>query len=350
VLSPGQAEASKRVKETVIKTNDELLVWAVCGAGKTEVLFEGVAQALKNGKYTCIATPRTDVVIELAPRLKQVFPDVDLSALYGGSEDGRELTPLTIATTHQLLRFQQAFDVIIIDEVDAFPYSYDEMLQRAIQNAKRESCTTIYLTATPNKNWQRKVENKKLPAVTIPARYHGYPLPVPTFKWCGNWRKSVSKNKIPPILQAWITEKLQAKKQAFLFVPSIELLEKVTPLFKVIHPTIQSVHSQDLERKQKVASFREGEIPILATTTILERGVTIPNTDVAVFGADDHVFTESALVQISGRVGRSSNYPTGEVLFFHFGKTEAMVSAKRQIEKMNKTAKERGLLKEGKDA
>src|SRR5690606_27188817 len=68
-LSPGQQEASARVVQA-IDENNELLVWAVCGAGKTEVLFAGINTALAAGKRLCIATPRTDVVRELAPRLK----------------------------------------------------------------------------------------------------------------------------------------------------------------------------------------------------------------------------------------------------------------------------------------
>jgi competence protein ComFA len=343
-LSKGQQHASDDLVESVNQQNN-LLVWAVCGAGKTEVLFTGIASALSTGKYICIATPRTDVVIELAPRLKQAFPKVDITSLYGGSPDSRELTPLTVATTHQLLRYYQAFDVIIIDEVDAFPYSFEPMLQRAVQQAKKESASTIYLTATPDQAWKRKVEKKQIPAVTIPARFHGHPLPVPAFTWCGNWKKSVSKKKLPPIILKWLKEKIQTKRQSFLFVPSIQLLEEILPILQLEYPDIEGVHSKDPSRKEKVERFRRGEIPILLTTTILERGVTIPKTDVGVLGADDQVFTESALVQIAGRVGRSFSDPTGEILYFHFGKTEAMVAARKQIIDMNKQALEKGLLK-----
>ncbi len=76
------------------------------------------------------------------------------------------------------------------------------------------------------------------------------------------------------------------------------------------------MHAEDPKRKEKVLAFRRGQIPILVTTTILERGVTVPNIDVAVLGAEQPIFTESALVQIAGRVGRSAQYPTGDVRFF----------------------------------
>jgi len=90
--------------------------------------------------------------------------------------------------------------------------------------------------------------------------------------------------------------------------------------------------------------MRTKEIPLLLTTTILERGVTFPNIDVAVVGAEDPIFTESALVQIAGRAGRSKDHPDGVVTFFHYGKTDEMIKARRQIVSMNSEGIKRGLL------
>lgn len=139
-------------------------------------------------------------------------------------------------------------------------------------------------------------------------------------------------------------KRLEEGKQAFLFVPHIELLQHVVSILKKLDGRIEGVHAEDDERKEKVGAFRQGAIPLLVTTTILERGVTVPNIDVAVLGAEDDLFTEGALVQIAGRVGRSAQYPSGDVRFFHYGKTKAMLAAKRQIVRMNNEAKERGLL------
>ena len=95
-------------------------------------------------------------MLELAPRLKKVFPTIPVAALYGGSEDRHLFAPLTIATTHQLLRFYQSFDVFILDEVDAFPYSVDESLQYAVEQARKTISPMVYLTATPNEKWQKE--------------------------------------------------------------------------------------------------------------------------------------------------------------------------------------------------
>jgi competence protein ComFA len=342
-LSAGQTEASNRVVEAILY-NQELLVWAVCGAGKTEVLFAGIETALAANKRICIATPRTDVVLELTPRLKAAFPGIKVASLYGGSEDRHLYAPLTIATTHQLLRFYQAFDAIILDEVDAFPYTVEESLQYAAIRARKPTSAMIFLTATPNQKWQRECRTGKRAFTTIPARFHRHALPVPEFAWCGNWQKQLQKNKLPPNVLRWISERLQANKQTLIFFPHISLMEKALPILRQISLTIEAVHAEDPDRKEKVQRMRAKETPLLLTTTILERGVTFPNIDVAVVGAEDAIFSESALVQIAGRAGRSKDHPDGVVTYFHYGKTEDMLKARKQIVSMNREGFKRGLL------
>lgn len=69
-LTDGQKRAAAALTDA-IKERQELLVWAVCGSGKTEMLFPGIEFALNHGLRVCVATPRTDVVLELLPRLKK---------------------------------------------------------------------------------------------------------------------------------------------------------------------------------------------------------------------------------------------------------------------------------------
>lgn len=342
-LSDGQQVASDRVVEAISHI-EELLVWAVCGAGKTELLFKGIEKAFSAGKRVCIATPRTDVVLELTPRLQNVFPSIQIASLYGGSDDRHQFSPLTITTTHQLLRFYHSFDVMIVDEVDAFPYSVDPMLQYAVRNARKVDSSLIYLTATPGQKWQRECRIGKRNFVTIPARFHRHELPVPVFVWCGNWEKVVKNGRLPSKLHNWIKQRFLVGTPMLVFVPRVEWLTKVLPLVQVIDDRIESVHAEDPDRKEKVLRMRKKEIPLLVTTTILERGVTFPGLEVAVLGSEDRIFSESALVQIAGRVGRSADKPFGNVTFFHNGRTQAMEKAKDQVVMMNKEAKAKGLV------
>lgn len=82
--------------------------------------------------------------------MKEVFPNINVAALYGGSLDREKDAALVVATTHQLLRYYRAFHVMIVDEIDAFPYHADQMLQYAVKQAMKEKAACIYLTATPD--------------------------------------------------------------------------------------------------------------------------------------------------------------------------------------------------------
>lgn len=129
-LSPAQAAATESALQFIDAPttpdqphhNKEFLLWAVTGAGKTEMIFPLVESVISRGGRALIATPRRDVVIELDPRIRRAFPQARVVTLYGGSEQRWEAGDITLATTHQLMRFYQAFDLVIIDELDAFPY------------------------------------------------------------------------------------------------------------------------------------------------------------------------------------------------------------------------------------
>src|SRR5690606_3767492 len=102
--------------------------------------------------------------------------------------------------------------------------------------------------------------------------------------------------------------------------------------------------SQDPDRADKVLQLRSGDIRVLLTSTILERGVTIAKADVYVLGADSRLFDAAALVQMAGRAGRSADDPHGQVRFLTAQRTRATASALRQIRAMNRLARRRGYL------
>lgn len=344
-LTERQKIASERISQAVINQELELLVWAVCGAGKTEMLYAGISHALKRGDRVCLATPRADVVRELIPRFRQAFSSIHIQGLYGGSKDNDGTAQLILATTHQLLRFQTAFDLMIIDEVDAFPFHADPALPYATNRAKKETSTTIYLTATPRAQHRKRIARKNLAHIFVPVRFHGKPLPVPTMKMCFTLRKSLQNYYPPTSFFTWLKNRNTPSRQLLIFVPTINLAthmkdklakKLVTSGYIKFEQELIAVHASDVDREEKVIQFRNKEISVLITTTILERGVTFPSVDVAVIDAGHAVFDEAALVQISGRAGRSYDDPSGEIVFFYDGKTNAMVQAIQSIKTMNK--------------
>jgi len=344
-LSKQQKEASKDIVETIKKDRTRLL-WAVTGAGKTEMLYEGIAYGLKNKKRIGIASPRIDVCLELAPRIKAAFPHTEVAVLYGGMEEKYHYTQLVIATTHQLYRFKAAFDVLIIDEVDAFPFHSDQFLFYAANKAKKKRASLIYLSATPTLTMQKQVKNKKLLSTILPARYHGHPLPVPKLKACWNWSEKLLKAPLKTSCGKKLQQLIKEEKRFLIFIPNIEWMLKFEKKLRLLFPEcpFTSVSAEDPERKTKVRAMRNKEYQFLMSSTILERGITFPNVEVLVIGAEDGIFTESALVQIAGRCGRAADYPKGEVLFYHNGKSIAMKRAVKQIKQMNKLAKRKGLI------
>ena len=193
-LTSYQQEVSDGLIKAV-KEGKNALVHAVTGAGKTEMMYQVVATAIKSGQAVCIATPRIDVCIELYGRMKEDF-SCSISLLHGES-DPYFRTPLVIATTHQLLKFYQAFDLLIIDEVDAFPFVDNPMLYKAAQNAIKKEGNTLYLTATSTDELDKKVKKKEIIRYSLPRRFHGNPLVVPEIKWVSKMREKNRKRKNP---------------------------------------------------------------------------------------------------------------------------------------------------------
>ncbi len=313
------------------------LIWAVTGAGKTEMMYPLVAAARMRGGKVLIATPRKDVVLELLPRIERAFSGERIAALYGGSRQRWDEADIVIATTHQLLRYSAGFDLVVLDEVDAFPYHGDPMLEYAARKACKPGGAFVMLSATPPEAMQRAVARGQLPHVKVPVRYHRHPLPVPRYA--------------PPArLAELVRQSLARGAQVFVFVPQIarlgpelrHLRDKLSACLEASR--IDATSSQDPDRADKVLRLRSGDIRVLLTTTILERGVTIAKADVYVLGADSRLFDAAALVQMAGRAGRSAADPHGQVRFLTTQRTRATASALRQIRAMNRLARRRGYL------
>jgi len=341
-LSDMQELASKHCVKAY-KEGKNTLIYAVCGAGKTEIVYEVILTALNEGKVVGFATPRKDVVLELYPRFKRDFCQVEIVALYGGSQDKGRLANLYITTTHQLINFYQFFDLIILDEVDAFPYYNNKMLEGFVQKAKKKKAPIIFLTATPTRKIQYLMKTKQLDYFIIPLRFHRYPIPVPRVSLTSATITKLNKGVCPKKILNWLESKKSTSKQVFVFVPDIKSGINLEKILKP-HFTCAFVYAESPNRKQIINDFRAGKFQLIITTTILERGVTVSNVDVCIVGCDAEIFDERAIVQIVGRAGRDKNYPTADVVLFCDYYTREIRKAIKQIKRMNKMAKRMKLL------
>ncbi|MGG0814084.1 helicase-related protein [Paenibacillus alvei] len=322
------------------------LLWAVTGAGKTEMIFPLVEDTLLQHGRVLIATPRRDVVLELKPRIEKAFPRNKVVTLYGGSPERWREGDITLATTHQLLRFEEAFDLVIIDELDAFPYHNNPVLQRTAERACRPGGVFVFLSATPPEKMQKNVRSGRLSHARIPVRYHQHPLPIPAHITMSTVAQCLSVNNLPAILLARMSHSVTRGAQLFVFLARIRQVE---PMVRLLRQHIQGVliegtSAADENRGDKVLQFRDRRIRLLVTTTILERGVTVPMSDVFILDADDRLFDAASLVQMAGRAGRSKDDPSGTVVFGSPQWNRSQRSAVRQIRDMNRIAARKGYL------
>ncbi len=335
-LTPAQVGASQELLEFWTRAGGKALVWAACGAGKTEVTFPLIQRVLRSGGQVLFAIPRQDIVREMTERMGRAFPGVSVAAHYGGQPWFAQGS-LVVATTHQVLHFYQRFQLAILDEVDAFPYLGNEMLRLGLKRALMPQGKLVEMTATPHS--QADYEH----VITIPARYHGFPLPEPELVTRSLPPWTVLKTTdIPPFL----LDILEGQSHPWLiFAPTIQActyLQKV--LAKATERPVGLCHSKAKNRHETIQDLRDGRVDIVVTTSVLERGVNFPGVGVIVLYADHGIFTVSTLVQIAGRVGRTRELPGGTVIFMGKRATEPMKKALRLIKRLNNQARQRGLL------
>lgn len=332
-LTKQQQRVSKEVLRSYRKGQDHM-IYAVTGAGKTEMLFPLVRQVLGEGKRIAIASPRVDVCLELYPRFQEVFPDETIALLHGNQTEPYTYSPFVICTTHQLLRFKASFDIVVVDEVDAFPYKGNEMLIYGMEKATKPKGSHVFLTATPDKKELEKGRKGELGISQAFQRYHGYPLPVPKSLYMPRISRWQSKGNIPRKLTKILR---QDNKKYLIFFPNIEMMMVYYHQLKKAYPNkkMSYVYASSKGREERVYGMREGRWDWLLTTTILERGVTFTNVHVIVMQAEHRVFNTASLIQIAGRVGRKKEYPTGEVYYCYEVQSRSMKESIRKIKEMN---------------
>lgn len=310
-LTKEQQKASDFVLENVMNMQN-CAINAVCGAGKTEIIYDTLKYCLNNSMKVGIAIPRKDVVIELENRIKKDF-NVNVISVYGGHH-AIDCADIIIFTTHQAFRYINYFDVLIIDEVDAFPYKGNDVLKSIVHKCSK---IYVYLSATMPKYIERDCGIKKF---YLNKRYHGYDLPIPKCVQSINMMHSLKKliNKYND-------------KVLLIYFPTIKIENYVAKRVKCDY----LVNSKTENREyilEKIKSMSKG---IIFTTTILERGVTIKDVQVIVYNADHNLFDKDTLIQISGRVGRYKDYPDGNVFFICKIKNKSIRGAIKTLKKCN---------------
>ncbi len=324
-LSKEQKELSRKILENY-KDGKNTLVHAVCGSGKTEIVLEVIKYAIECGDRVGFAIPRRDVVVEIYQRFSQIFKRNKVVAVYGGHTSDVE-GDLVVLTTHQLYRYYRYYGLLIVDEIDAFPFKNNEVLDAFFHRSIKNKY--VLMSATPSSEVLSKFSNKGFEVVELFSRFHKYPLPVPILI-------SGNKFKLFYHLVNRIEKYLKEKKQVMVFAPTIEVCESLYGYLKIFVKGGDYVHSKRKDRGETIDKLRRGETKYIVTTAVLERGVTIKNIQVIVFLADHMVYDRHTLIQIAGRVGRKKEAPEGEVIFLAERENEEIISAIEEIERANR--------------
>ena len=328
-LSYDLSEEQRVLSDRLIKNFDNninSLVYAVCGSGKTEICLSLIEHCISKGFKVGFAVPRRSVCYELFCRFRNIFRRNKVISVYGGHHRTIE-GDIVCLTTHQLFRYPNYFDLLIMDEIDAFPFKGNNVLQNIFDKAVKGNY--VLLTATPTDQLLKEFSKPGKDLLKLFVRFHRHPLPVPKVI-LGNYFNIHYK------LIKELKRFLDDNKQVFIFVPTIDESIKLSRFLRLFFHKGTYVNSKRDDNEEIIEYYREKKYQYLVTTAVLERGITMKDLQVIVFHADNKIYDDHALVQIAGRVGRKKDAPEGEVIFIAKDKTQYMERAISDINAANK--------------
>ncbi|MEN9213496.1 MAG: ATP-dependent DNA helicase RecG [Thermostichus sp. DG02_4_bins_136] len=322
-LLPFQLTAAQQrvINEILSDLQDPLpmnrLLQGDVGSGKTVVAVVALLATIQSGWQTALMAP-TEVLAEqhyhkLVDWFSQLHLPVELLTGSTPAAKRREILrqlqtgelPLVVGT-HALIQPAVQFQklgLVIIDEQHRFGVE-----QRAALQQKGDHPDVLTMTATP------------IPR-TLTLALHG-DLDVSQIDELPPGRKPVHTVVVRPGQRAQVVRLMEREiaqgRQAYVVLPLIEesekldlksaleehqrLQEKVFPQLWVglLHGRMSSS-----EKEAVIQAFRQGELHILVSTTVVEVGVDVPNASVMVIEHAER-FGLSQLHQLRGRVGRGS--------------------------------------------
>lgn len=288
------------------------LIQGDVGSGKTAVCAASVHTAVKNGYQCAVMAPTEILANQHYETFSQFFKDCDIKValLTGSTKNKKELyekiksgeIDLIIGTNAIIQKSVEYCNLglVVTDEQHRFGVS-----QRGMLSEKGENPHTLIMTATPIPRTLSLILYGDLDVSIIDELPPGR-KPVSTYSVGEDKRKQV---------YAFLEKQVKSGAQAYVVCPLVEesdnsdledaenihkTLAKIFPDFCVglIHGRMKS------DEKDKVmVDFVEGKIDILVSTTVIEVGVNVPNSNIMIIENAER-FGLSTLHQLRGRVGR----------------------------------------------
>lgn len=307
---------------------DRLLVGDV-GFGKTEVAMRAAFKAVNDHKQVVILVPTTVLAQQHYTNFKERFQNfavnIDvLSRFRSKKEQTATLEKLKngqvdiLIGTHRVLSKDVVFadlGLMIIDEEQRFGVKHKETLKEL---KKQVDVLTLTATPIPRTLHMSMLGIRDLSVIETPPtnRY-----PVQTYV--------LEKND--SVIRDAVLREMERGGQVYYIYNKVDtIVQKVSELQELIpEASIGYVHGRmsEVQLENTLLDFIEGQYDILVTTTIIETGVDIPNTNTLFIENADHMGL-STLYQLRGRVGRSNRIAYA-YLMYRPEKSISEVSEKR---------------------
>lgn len=306
-LTTDQKTSIDKVKTEMEKPKPmDMLIIGDVGFGKTEVALRAAFKAILDGKQVLYLVPTTVLARQHYYTFKERFEkygaNVELLSRFVSRKKQKEIIENLqkgfvdiVIGTHRLLSNDIIFNdlgLLIIDEEQRFGVIHKERIKEIKVNV---DSLTLSATPIPRTLQMTMLGLKDLSMIETPPlnRY-----PVQTYV--------VAREEA--LIKEAIRREIARGGQIFYLYNKVEdmelmvlKLQKLVPEAKIIYAHGKMSKDQ-LERT--ISEFIDHEYDLLVSTTIIETGIDIPNTNTLIIHDADRLGL-SQLYQIRGRVGRS---------------------------------------------
>lgn len=283
------------------------------GSGKTVVAGLSMYAAVTAGKQAALMVPTEILAEQHLQSLTSLFPSLRILLLTGSlkAAERRDRLELIqtgqvdlIVGTHALIQEGVHFHdlgLVIIDEQHRFGVA-----QRRILREKGQNPDVLMMTATPIPRTLAITAFGDMDVSIIDQ------MPAGRKEIITRWVKHQQLN----LVLDWLVKEIQKGSQAYVISPLIEesealdlknaiALEEELIAYFGDRARIALLHGKmkGEEKEAIMQAFKQGEIDLLVSTTVIEVGVNVPNATVMIIMDADR-FGLSQLHQLRGRVGR----------------------------------------------
>ncbi|KLK92018.1 primosome assembly protein PriA [Microvirga vignae] len=231
-LSDGQRDAAGEIAAAMHEAHPPvILLEGVTGSGKTEVYFEAVAEAVRQGKQALILMPEIALTAQFLDRFAARFgvkPATWHSGVTGRKRErlyaaiaSGEVKVVAGARSALFLPYAN-LSLIVVDEEHETAYKQDDGVHyhardMAVVRGKIENAMVVLASATPSIESRVNVERGRYRYVKLPERFGGRSMP--QIRAIDLRREQIPKGRwLSPTLVASVEETVGRGEQALLFL------------------------------------------------------------------------------------------------------------------------------------